>query len=109
MLTDEIVIDYTNCTICEIFIPNAFSPDFNGFNDEFKPFSNCEVSDYSIKIFNRWGALVFETTNIDFGWDGTFNGRLVTEGVYAYRIEYNVEQMDEILQKRFGGDVTVIR
>ena len=53
VVTDEILVDYTNCTICEIFIPNGFSPDFNGFNDEFKPFSNCEIRDYSIKIFNR--------------------------------------------------------
>ena len=109
VVTDEILVDYTNCTICEIFIPNGFSPDFNGFNDEFKPFSNCEIRDYSIKIFNRWGALVFESDNIDNGWNGTFNGRPVTEGVYAYWIEYNVNQMDEDLKKRFGGDVTVIR
>ena len=109
VVTDEIVIDYTNCTICEIFIPNGFSPDFNGYNDEFKPYSNCEVRDYNIKIFNRWGALVFESDNIDNGWDGTFNGRPVPEGVYAYWIEYNVSQMDVTLEKRFGGDVTVVR
>ena len=109
VLTDEIVVDYTNCTICEVYIPNGFSPDFNGFNDEFKPYSNCEVSDYAFKVFNRWGALVFETDNINIGWNGTFNGQLVTEGVYVYWIEYQVSQMGQTLQKRYGGDVTVVR
>jgi len=109
VVTDEIVIDYWNCTICEVYIPNGFSPDFNGFNDEFKPFSNCETNDYHMKVFNRWGALVFETDNIEIGWDGTFNGRLVTEGVYVYLIEYTVNQMGETLEKRFGGDITVVK
>ena len=109
VVVDSIVVNYTNCTICEIFIPNGFTPDFNGFNDEFKPYSNCEVMDYSIKVFNRWGAMVFESDNIEIGWNGTFDGRNVPEGVYVYWIEYRVNQMEDVLQKRFGGDVTVMR
>ncbi len=106
---DEISLIYTNCTICEVYVPNAFSPDFNGYNDFFRPYSNCILENYTMKIFNRWGALVFESNNIDTGWDGRLNNKDVDEGVFVYLLEFEVNQMGETLSKQLSGDVTVVK
>lgn len=107
--TDEISIQYTNCTVCEVYVPNAFSPDFNGYNDFFRPYSNCVLENYSMKIFNRWGAMVFESKDIDTGWDGRFNNKDVDEGVYVYLFEFEVNQMGENISKKMSGDITVLK
>ena len=109
VVTDEVVLDFTNCTICEVYVPNAFSPDFNGYNDYFRPYSNCVLENYSMKIFNRWGALVFESSDVDTGWDGKFNGKDTAEGVYVYLFEFQVNQMGETLDRQLSGDVTVTK
>jgi len=73
-----------------IFIPNAFSPNGDGLNDVFKP-SGTEISNegYSLFIYNRWGELVFHTTNLSQGWDGTFKGRKVEIGSsFTYVVHY---------------------
>lgn len=107
--TDEIEINFTNCTICEVFVPNAFSPDFNGYNDTFKPFSNCVLENYSFKIFNRWGGMVFESNNINTGWDGKFNNSMVSEGVFVYLLEFEVNERGEFFSRKMSGDVTVLK
>ena len=48
VLIDEVNLDFTNCTICEVYVPNAFSPDFNGYNDYFLPYSNCSLLNLSL-------------------------------------------------------------
>ena len=106
---DSITIEFTNCTICEFYIPNAFSPDFNGHNDIFHAYSNCELENFSMKIFNRWGALVFESKNANTGWDGMFKNKVVPEGVYVYLVEFEVNQKSETLTKKISGDVTVVK
>ena len=108
-VTDEVVLGFTNCTICEVYVPNAFSPDFNGYNDYFRPYSNCVLENYSMKIFNRWGALVFESADVDTGWDGRFKGKDIGEGVYVYLLEFQVNQMGETLDRQLSGDVTVTK
>ena len=109
ILEDQINLNFSNCTICEFYVPNAFSPNFDGFNDFFRPYSNCVLENYSMKIFNRWGAMVFESSDIDTGWDGTFNNKDIAEGVYVYLIEFQVNQLEEILDKQLTGDVTVVK
>ena len=109
VLMDEINLDFTNCTICEVYVPNAFSPDFNGYNDYFLPYSNCSLLNYSMKIFNRWGALVYSSTNPDEGWDGRFNNKDISEGVYIYLLEFEVNQRGENIPKQLSGDITVVK
>lgn len=71
-----------------IYIPNAFTPQFSeGINDYFGPQGAFIPSDYSMKIYNRWGQKVFETTEGQ-RWDGTMlNGEYVPMGVYVYYIQ----------------------
>lgn len=73
-----------------VYAPTAFSPDGDGVNDNFTLFGgNAALKIEELRVFNRWGALVFQTNNIPFselssGWDGTFNGQAVNAGVYAF-------------------------
>lgn len=70
----------------EFFLPNAFSPNGDGKNEIFKPRNLC-IKEITFKIYNRWGNLVFETTDVTQGWDGsTPKGKDGNEGVYAYEV-----------------------
>jgi gliding motility-associated-like protein len=73
------------------YVPNAFSPDGDGLNDEFKVISNSnKISSFRMYIYNRWGALVFESKDMSLGWDGEYKGKPASQGVYAYKIEYSI-------------------
>ncbi|MBL7786974.1 MAG: gliding motility-associated C-terminal domain-containing protein [Chitinophagales bacterium] len=88
-----------------IFVPNAFLP--NGVNNVFKPvFLNPQGDNYSMKILNRWGEIVFTTTDIDEGWDGETKGKLAPQDTYAYYI--TMKTNDGYLLER-KGTVTLIR
>lgn len=109
VLVDEVNLEYTNCTICEVYVPNAFSPDFDGYNDLFLPYSNCSLLNYSMKIFNRWGALVYSTTSPQEGWNGRLNDQDIPNGVYVYLLEFQVNQRGENIPKKLFGDVTIVK
>jgi gliding motility-associated-like protein len=92
-----------NCIFLEI--PTAFSPNNDGNNDFFRALSQGEVS-YDLKIYNRWGELVFATTNANQGWDGTWNGKPQPVGVYIFTLSATLN--DGRLVER-QGDVTLVR
>ena len=62
-----------------------------------------------MKIFNRWGALVYSTTNPQEGWNGRFNNKDIPEGVYVYLLEFEVNQRGENIPKKLTGDVTIVK
>jgi gliding motility-associated-like protein len=86
-------------------MPNAFVPG-SGTNSEFKVSKRGIATIKSFKIFDRWGVKVFETTNIDQGWDGTYNGTPQPAGVYVYIIEAFTENSKPFVHQ---GNVTLIR
>jgi gliding motility-associated-like protein len=67
-------------------LPNAFSPNGSGLNDEFKPVASPYVRYYVMEIFNCWGEKVFESREIGKGWDGTYMGEPCEQGIYLCRI-----------------------
>ncbi len=72
-------------------IPNAFTPNGDGLNDEFKLISNSDnITAFKMYIFNRWGQMVFESNDIPNGWDGKIKGEDAPAGTYVYRIKYTV-------------------
>jgi len=74
-----------------IILPNAFTPDGDGLNDVFKAIGQPDnLSSFSMKIFNRWGQMVFETKDITLGWDGTYQGKPAPSGTYVYRLDYSI-------------------
>ena len=66
-------------------IPNAISPNGDGMNDEFRVLYRS-LREYHIWVYNRWGKLVYESTDPAKGWDGNINGRPAAEGAYYYVI-----------------------
>lgn len=95
---------------CYPFVPNAFTPNNDGYNDQFKIFHNCLITNYTFKIFNRWGENVFQSEDVNIGWTGTHNGKLAPSGVYVWMIEYEAIGADGQPEKRLEkGDVTLIR
>ncbi|MEL6143024.1 MAG: gliding motility-associated C-terminal domain-containing protein, partial [Bacteroidota bacterium] len=89
-----------------VFIPNAFSPNNDGINDRFEVFtSDTGVQLVRMQIFDRWGELVFESSQIDAKWDGTFKGEPMQNGVFAYVLEIQKSTGKEL----FSGDVTLVR
>lgn len=95
-----------NIRYTDIWVPNAFSPNDDGFNDVFK-IENVEgkrLLDFS--IFNRFGQTVFTTVNAHEGWDGTFNGQPSETGVYFYIIR--LISWDGTT-KTYRGDISLIR
>ncbi|MEO6884390.1 MAG: PKD domain-containing protein [Bacteroidia bacterium] len=72
-----------------LYIPNAFTPNNDGLNDVFLPTgSDVDVNNYDMSIFDRWGNLIFHTTNFYQGWDGKANGgkAIAQEDVYVWKI-----------------------
>ncbi len=81
--TDKLSITVNEVT--DIFVPNAFSPNGDGNNDEFKLFGDLGTIAYlDMMVFNRWGEKVFETNNHHFTWDGSYKGETVPQGVFVY-------------------------
>ena len=68
------------------YIPNAFTPNNDGKNDVFKVYGSY-IKTMQLKIFNQWGELIFESNDINNGWDGTQRGRLQPTGVYIYIVK----------------------
>jgi gliding motility-associated-like protein len=80
-----------------LFMPNAFSPgNKDGLNDVFKPEANNRIEDYELRIYNRWGEMIFITNDVNEGWDGTINGKPCQVDVYVYKLNYSYNS-------EFGG------
>jgi gliding motility-associated-like protein len=90
----------------EIYMPTAFTPNGDGKNDVFKPFP-VGIKNYTyFRVFNRWGQMIFSTTDFNKGWDGTINGKPQPTGVYVWVIE-GITKEDKKMAKK--GTVTLIR
>lgn len=94
-----------NCGEPDIFIPNAFSPNGDGENDGYRVTGKV-VEEIDLKIYNRWGELVYETTDPTESWDGTFNGKKVDPVVFVYNLSVTCIDRRVYLKK---GNITVIR
>ncbi len=72
------------------YIPNTFTPNGDEFNQAFKPIftAGIDASDFELYIRNRWGQTIFESRNINVGWDGTYNGKIVQPGTYIWHLKF---------------------
>jgi gliding motility-associated-like protein len=90
----------------------VFSPNGDGVNDLFKVEGNTIVSVLSLRIFDRWGGLVYERYGLNpadkDGWDGTFNGKELNPGVYVYRAEL-LHDDERMTTEVIRGDITLVR
>ncbi|MFT6246375.1 MAG: gliding motility-associated-like protein [Crocinitomicaceae bacterium] len=79
------------------YIPNTFTPDGDEFNQLFQPIftAGYDPYDFNMQIFNRWGEVIYETNDDTVGWDGTYNGKTVQDGIYTWKIEFKTISSDE--------------
>lgn len=68
-----------------LYVPNTFTPNGDGLNDTFGVAGEA-IKDFNMQIFNRWGQLIFETSNANERWDGTYLGVKVPMGTYVYKV-----------------------
>jgi gliding motility-associated-like protein len=108
--TDEVTIEVsTPCIppeLCPLGMPNAFSPNEDGNNDELLPVYKCPPFSFEFKIFDRWGGLLFETRNLEEGWDGTVAGQAADTGIYVWLINYTLQDGTAVQDY---GDVLLMR
>lgn len=88
-----------------MYVPNAFTPNGDGNNDLFLVYGQ-DIQKASVKIFNRWGELVFVSTNQFYGWDGMYKGVQAPEGLYTYVVQ--ATRLDNTKEER-NGSIMLIR
>ena len=105
-VSESIEVETRTCE-CPVTYPNVFTPNGDGNNDEFNTVSPCDFFKYDLKIFSRWGDLVFHTNDpaMASGWDGNIKGQKAAQGVYVFVVQYEHEFDGGVV----SGDVTVLR
>lgn len=99
-----VVID-DQCKESDVFVPNTFTPNGDGNNDVLYV-RGYLINELYFAVYNRWGELVFETTDKNKGWDGNYKGRPADVGVLGYYLKAKCPNGKEIFKK---GNVTLIR
>lgn len=87
------------------FLPTNFSPNGDGRNDTFCVLGDC-IESMSFNVFNRWGELVFQSSDPENCWDGTYKGKEVNSGVFVYTLKANLTN-GEVVER--SGNVTLVR
>ena len=108
-------IQYITVTVVECdeliyYIPNAFTPDGDNYNNTFQPIftKGYDPFDFHMVIYNRWGEIIFETYDASKGWNGFYGGIRCQDGVYAWKIDFGLlnETDDKVTDV---GHVVLIR
>ena len=101
-VSDSIEIKTKDCSVLEIWFPNAFTPDGDGINDIFKPEINDPelLKEYEMTIYNRWGNLIFTTQDYLMGWNGKdHRNEICSEGIYTAIFKYKDREGREFLRR----------
>lgn len=107
-VSDTIVIDEHTCN-CRLTLPDAFSPNSDGRNDVFRAITpaDCPVRGFELNIYNRWGQLIYNTTDSHSGWDGSFGGTQAEIGTYMYMMRYSIGNFEK--QTMQSGELLLVR
>lgn len=91
-----------------LYAPNTFTPDDDEFNQAWEfHISGIDIYDFSLRIFNRWGEVIWESNDPSVSWDGTYNGKIVQDGTYTWYMECADAENDK--RYNFQGHINVIR
>lgn len=91
------------------YVPNTFTPDGDENNNVFEPivFAGVDKDGISFEIYNRWGEMIYKTSDTTEGWDGTYKGQKCPEGTYGWVLRLGLTESDEV--KIVNGAVNLIR
>lgn len=105
----EIEVSFSdNC--CEIKAPNVITPNGDTLNDYFEISSSSNIGRYNLKIFNRWGTLIFESNTLSEFWDGKVqNADEASYGIYYWQVKMLCITNNEIIDNEYKGTVSVVR
>nr|MBS0038157.1 gliding motility-associated C-terminal domain-containing protein [Saprospiraceae bacterium] len=94
-----------------MYFPNAFSPNRDGINDVFKPEfpPEVEILSFKMQVFDRWGTKVFETSDPEIGWEGTFENEAMDPAVFAWIAEVEFFVCESPQEKLLKGDITILK
>lgn len=113
LITAEVFIEVDKNR--NVYIPNIFTPDGDGVNDWFQPYTGNGVASIpSFRVYDRWGELIYFATDLpalsgdtpDLAWDGTFKGKKLNSQVFVYLIEIEFEDGERLL---YRGDISLMR
>jgi gliding motility-associated-like protein len=93
------------CGPPDLYIPNAFTPNGDGDNDELLVRGN-NITKMTLRVYHRWGEKVFETSNLNEGWDGTYKGKECDPAVFVYYLDIECKGGETYQEK---GNVSLIR
>ncbi len=99
------------CERCDFYAPNVFSANGDGVNDVFEIYSNCSFEKFEMKIFDRWGGLVFQSNDNSRGWNGKLggNGKFVDSGIYVWMVKMTVEENGRLQEIVESGSIMLLR
>jgi gliding motility-associated-like protein len=103
-LTDTIVIRAGPCA-CGVYVPNSFTPNDDGINDRFAASTTCALDHFELRVFDRWGQVLFTAQDVDGAWEGS--GTPI--GVYPWRMHYAVWNGERDVAVEKMGMVTLVR
>lgn len=109
-VTDSITITLQECN-CLVHMPTGFTPNDDGNNDEYTWAFSCDMQTSMLRIFDRWGRVVYESNDPNAGWNGRLqNGTDAPEGVYIWVLDYNFYGItDALIEDQQTGTVTLLR
>ena len=110
----EVVEDDINITFdeqcCVIGAPNLFTPNDDKINDNFEFTSGSAIGKFDLKIYNRWGSLVYQSKSIKQQWDGlTTTGEPAAEGIYYWNVDIFCIQDQQIIENSYKGIISILR
>lgn len=110
VISDSVSFIGRECN-CLVHVPSGFTPNGDAANETFSWAYSCDLQQATMRIFDRWGGLVFESSDPAAGWDGRLrDGRLAQEGVYIWVLDYGFIGISEgLTQDQQTGTVTLLR
>lgn len=103
-------VEWPDELCCKIYFPNAFSPNSDGINDTFgaQPYQ-CDFGEYRLRIYSRWGEMVFEANQPEASWNGRIGQRPLSQGVYLWILDYRLATGGDGAWQRQSGMVHLTR
>jgi len=108
-VTYEYHFQRTPCQ-CNVFLPTAFSPNYDGLNEKLELFSSCTIHQIQFSVYNRWGDKVFSSNELNASWDGKSNQKTAEPGLYVAVIRYQIlNDSNEIEEGSIVQNVQLVR